>query len=261
MRETFGPRMKHSLFLLLAIAFFNALAQSVPDAGSLRPQTESWRQLPLPQVQPPENSAAAPIGQVPGGISTTVSRFVFEGNTLLSTATLQAAVLPYVGKSLNFSQLQAAVADVASAYRNAGWVAQAYLPRQEVEQGVVTIQVVESLFGKLLFEGPPPQSVSQEQVQRIIYAQQAPATPLRQDSLDRGYLIANDLGAVELVATMKQGQAPQTTDVVVQLKDKPFYGIALHRQLQPDQHRRHDYASGRHAQSLDLDGSQREQNL
>lgn len=181
----------------------------------------------MPKAQVPGVPAAAPIRQVPGGLSITVRRFVFEGNTLLEPLVLEEAVASYIGQSLNFSQLEAAVADVASAYRTAGWVVRAYLPRQEVDQGVVTIQVVESLFGKVVFEGPPPQRISQEQVQRIIYAQQAPGTPLRQDRLDRGYLIASDLSAVQLSAAMKEGDAAQTTDVVVELRDKPFYGISM----------------------------------
>ena len=219
--------MKFSVFLLLTTTFFNAAAQTIPDAGSLRPPTGPVQELPTPQAPKPALPAAAPIGQVPGGVSITVRRFVFEGNTVLEPSVLEEAVASYIGQSLNFSQLEAAVADVASAYRSAGWVVRAYLPRQEVDQGVVTIQVVESIFGKVVFEGPPPQRISQEQVQRIIYAQQAPGTALRQDRLDRGYLIASDLSAVQLRAAMKEGDAAQTTDVVIELLDKPFYGISI----------------------------------
>ena len=86
-----------------------AQAQLVPDAGSLRPQTEPWRELPMPKAQVPGVPAAAPIWQVPGGLSITVRRFVFEGNTLLEPLVLEEAVASYIGHSLNFSQLEGGV--------------------------------------------------------------------------------------------------------------------------------------------------------
>lgn len=214
--------------LLLTACLGCAQAQVVPpDAGVLRQQIEALRDLPAPRPAAPTVSAPLPVAPVADGVSVSVKRFVIEGNTLLDQGALQALVQPYVGQTLNFSQLEAVVAEVGKLYRQAGWVARVYLPQQEVDQGVITIQVVEAKFGQLIFEGPPSQRLSQEQVRRIMYAQQAPGTPLRQDRVDRGYLIASDLGAVELSASMREGQALQTTDVVMQLSDKPRFNASL----------------------------------
>jgi hemolysin activation/secretion protein len=60
----------------------------------------------MPKAQVPGIPAAVPIRQVPGGLSITVRRFVFEGNTLLEPLVLEKAVASYVGQSLNFSGQQ-----------------------------------------------------------------------------------------------------------------------------------------------------------
>ena len=218
------------LLLAACLTCAHAQAQVVPpDAGVLRQQIESLRELPAPRRVAPSVAAPAPAPAAPAvdGVRVTVKRFVVEGNTLIDKAALEALVRPFAGQTLNFSQIEAVAVQVGQLYRQAGWVARVYLPLQEVDQGVVTIQVVEAIFGRLIFEGPASQRLSQEQVRRIIYAQQAPGSPLRQDRLDRGYLIASDLGAVEIRATMREGQTLRTTDVVVQLTDKPLFNVSL----------------------------------
>lgn len=104
------------------------LAQTLPDAGALRQQIERERQPPLPGRATPERPAAPPALKPIEGVSLTVKAFRFAGNTLLSNETLAAAVAGYLGRPLDFAQLQNAAAAVAERYREAGWIVRAYLP-------------------------------------------------------------------------------------------------------------------------------------
>jgi len=141
---------------LLSIAFvFSVQAQTPPDAGVLRQQIES--QLPpllpadeKPRFAPPQEYQAGP------GLVITVKQFRFAGNTLLTAEQLAPAVEAYINRSLDFAGLQGVAAAVSEAYRSAGWLVRAYLPRQEISDGVVTLHIVESIFGQVRLEGAQP---------------------------------------------------------------------------------------------------------
>ena len=89
-------------------------------------------------------------------------RFTFAGNTLLPSAQLEPLVAGFLDRPLSFAELQLAPAAIANQYREAGWIVRAYLPGQQIIDGVVTIQVVEAVFGGAQIEGPPPRRVSLE---------------------------------------------------------------------------------------------------
>ncbi len=146
---------------VLAALAQTAYAQSLsaPDAGALRQQIE--RQLPSAMpvetkpltALPPEFTAAA-------GLSISVKSFRFAGNTLLNEAQIAPAVASYLNRPIGFKELQQAASAVSDAYRAAGWLVRVYLPRQEIKDGIVTLQIVEGIFGKLRFEGVAPSRLS-----------------------------------------------------------------------------------------------------
>ena len=129
-------------------------AQTPPDAGSVLQQIERDR---VPQRVPTAPNLSSDLPPEPmkakKGLSVDVKQFEFVGNTLLSSVKLQELVKSYVGKKLDFNQLQEAVTAVSKAYSDAGWVAQVYLPKQEINNGIIKIQIVEAVFGKLIIEG------------------------------------------------------------------------------------------------------------
>ena len=134
------------LLLALAVPVTSvSLAQAAPDAGSLLQQLERERKPALPSKALP--AAQPPAMQAQAGPGVTVSQFRFAGNTLLSAEQLAPVVANYLNRPLDFAQLQAAPAAVAELYRATGWVVRAYLPQQDIVGGVVTIQIVEAVYG------------------------------------------------------------------------------------------------------------------
>lgn len=204
-----------SCFLLDA-----ALAQTPADAGSLQQQIERERQQQLPGRIAPE-VPARPAESKPGGVTVTVREFRFVGNTLIPAERLAKAVADYVGKPLDFSQLQAATAVIADTYRKEGWVVRAYLPKQDIREGVVTIQIIEAVFGKVVTEGKPTRVAAGKVVSRI-EAQQDYGAPLDADDLDRGLLLANDLPGVAAAGALRAGARHGETDLLLKLTDEPF---------------------------------------
>src|SRR4051812_47386520 len=135
--------------LLFVFSFFtaNLFAQTSPDAGSVRQEVEKNRPAnELQKKAPPEiGEKTEDTTRADKGPLITVSSFHFSGNTLLTTAQLNVAVVGYLNRPLGFGELQKAAVAIAEAYRKAGWIVRAYLPVQAIGNGVVNIAIVEAV--------------------------------------------------------------------------------------------------------------------
>ncbi len=203
-----------------------AVAQTVPqtvppDAGSLLQRLERDRLPALPRLQAPQAPVPPPMQAQPG-VVVTAQAFQFAGNTLLSAEQLAPAVAPFLNRPLDFAQLQAAAAAVAAAYREAGWVVRAYLPKQEITDGIVTIQIVEAVFGKAILEGDAPLRLKFDVAQSIVGAQQTPGQPLNANAVDRALLLIDDLPGVSTVGSLVEGTHDGETDLVFKFANEPL---------------------------------------
>lgn len=217
-----NQRLARLFVIPLALAT-PALAQTPPDAGALQQQIDRERKPVLPPSAIPVQPAE-PLEIKPGpGVVVTVKSFRFAGNTLLTREELAPAVAGYLDRPLGFSELQQAAAAVANAYRKAGWVARAYLPRQDISEGIVTIQIVEAMFGGAQLEGNPPVRVEAERLLETIAAVHPKGAPLNADKLDRALLLLDDLPGVSVSGSLKKGQGEKETDLVLKAADEPLF--------------------------------------
>ena len=215
------PSRAWAYLLCLSIPAGSAFAQTGTDAGAIQQQIERERQQRLPQRVMPERPAPPAAMQPATGITVTVKRFRFAGNTLISSERLEAATNEFLGRPLDFSQLQAAAASAAEVYRAQGWVVRAYLPAQDIQDGIVTIQIIEAIFGGLRIEGDP-QRISVDQLRRGVEAQQRIGDPLNADALDRALLLADDLPGITVSGALIAGKREGETDLVYKVADEPF---------------------------------------
>jgi hemolysin activation/secretion protein len=194
-------------------------AQTVPDAGAIRQQIEQGRQPAWPQQQIPVPPASPLAPPDTSGVVVKLSAFRFSGNTRISSETLQAALTGYINQTLDYNQLQNAAALVAELYRNSGWVVRTFLPEQDIVNGVVTIQVVEAIFGGVRTEGPTPSRTSPAQVEDIVTAQQKVGELISADALDRALLLADDLPGVSVSGSLREGSQADQTELVLRFTD------------------------------------------
>ena len=191
---------------MIAAALASSLVfGQVPDAGSLRQQIEQGREATLPRKSLPVKPAEPPALKALTGQTITLTSFRFAGNTLLGAERLASVVAVYLNRPIDFNQLQDAATAIANAYREAGWTVRAYLPQQDITEGIVTIQIVEAVFGGVQLEGVPATRVSLAQIQRGFDAQQKVGTPLNADALDRALLLADDLPGVAVSGSLREG--------------------------------------------------------
>lgn len=199
-----------------------AQAQVPTDAGVLQQRIERERQSTLPARVTPQPAASPGATSPSSSLSVSVGTFVFRGNTLLSNEQLGSVLSAYINRNLDYTQLQEAAAAVAQAYRTAGWLANAFLPPQDIRDGQVTIEVVEAVFGDTKIEGQA-QRVSAAQVLEIVRAQQSPGQALNIFALDRAQLLADDLPGIAVSGALSAGAVQGQTDLVLKITDEPTF--------------------------------------
>ncbi len=201
-----------------------ALLHAQPvDAGALRQQIERELPAPLPGRAAPLQAAepGAPLA-LPDGATVTVRSFRLDGNRLLADETLQAALQSYRDRALGFAELQQAVQAVTEAYQQAGWLVRAFLPRQDVTEGVVTIRIVEASFAGARVQPPAPTRVDESMLVARLQARQAVGEPLSVERLDRALLLADDLPGIAVTGALGPGTSAGSTAVALTAVDTPL---------------------------------------
>ncbi|WVN40954.1 ShlB/FhaC/HecB family hemolysin secretion/activation protein [beta proteobacterium MWH-UniP1] len=227
------PTIQHHRLgrVALALGFLGlggaVLAQTQPDAGSLLQQIERERELILPKrVEPRKEPLPQDLKEIPG-LTVTAKSFLFNGNTIFSSEELAPLLVEFLNRPIGFSDLMRAADTIAEHYRKAGWVVRVYLPKQDITQGVITIQIVEAVFGGAVFEGDPPKRLSKARIQSLIEAQQPIGSLLHNDKIDRGLLLADDLPGVMVSGSLVAGTADGQTDLAIRTVDEPFAQVDL----------------------------------
>ena len=202
---------------LSVLACVGAAAVAAPDAGSLLQQLES-QTLPAARTQTLQTpTESSPTAAADSGAVVHVSAFDIEGNQVLGSEALQQALTGFVGRDLTFTQLQEAAWVLVQTYRKAGWLVHALVPPQEIDHGVVKLQVVEAKLGAVQLKYPAQSSLPQPLIQSMVGAGLRIGQPLNLQAMDRLLLLLGDVPGVQANATFSEGDSNGTTDVLIAL--------------------------------------------
>lgn len=205
---------------MVAAIFAESAACQPIDAGALQRQTEQSMQR---QVSPKVTigKEAPPIAPAaPDETTVTVVQFQLVGNTLMTNDQLQVALHEYLNHPLSFAQLNQAAAAVAATYRNAGLVARAFLPQQEIDNRVVKIQIIESVFGQVRISDTSTQRIHHARLVRMIESAQTRGQPVDLNRIDRVLLLLDDMPGISVSGNLADGQAQGETDLVLDVHDQ-----------------------------------------
>lgn len=159
--------------------------------------------------------AAAPVAAPERQV--TIEEYLVRGNTVLDARAIEAAVTPFLGPGRTLKDVEGARDALVAAYQARGYQSvYVDLPEQQVEQGVVVLQVSETKVGRL----------------RVIGAQYNSPLDVRQQvpALTEGTVPDFTQAQVELTALnrgpkrqvmplVKQGSLPGTMDVDLKVDD------------------------------------------
>ena len=200
------------------------LVTSQPAFAQPQPPPGAGGQLQqIPQAQLPVRAAPA-IELVRGeggaappetGEKIRVDSLRVTGNTLFTEAQLIAAAGLVPGSELTLGELRDMAARLAGHYNSRGYfLAQAYLPAQDIVGGIVTIAVVEGRYGSSAVRNETGLS---GRVSRNILSGLASGDPIAAAGLERRLLLLSDIPGVTVRSTLSPGAVVGTSDLLIAL--------------------------------------------
>lgn len=156
-----------------------------------------------------------------------IDRIEFEGNTVVATEDLKKATAEYLEMPLTLEDMASLADLVTLAYQERGYIlARAYLPEQELSEGVLKIAVAEGRIGKIVVAGN--KKYESRVVKRYFNAQKRHEVA-RENLLEKGLLLANTTPGVKTDIVLKEGAEAGEVDVVVNTRedDRPTFGLSL----------------------------------
>ncbi len=147
-----------------------------------------------------------------------ITRFAVEGNTLLPQSALDEAVAPFQGSGRVYGDIQQALEALENAYRSAGYTAvQVSVPEQELTAGVVRLQVVETVVGKVVVSDN--RHFSEQNIRASIpQLMEGRAPNLRR--ISESVQLANDNPAKQVNVTLTASETTNQIDAAIAVKDE-----------------------------------------
>ncbi|MHB8988862.1 MAG: ShlB/FhaC/HecB family hemolysin secretion/activation protein [Desulfobulbia bacterium] len=210
---------QHCTLSALALIFLATLsAHAAPDAGQTIRELQKQPELNAPKTTPPlrleENVTRRDSAH--GDVRIAVSGIRISGSKVFTAAELEALVADLIGGEHTLAELYQGAARITAYYRDRGYIiARAYLPAQEIQDGVVVIAVVEGRIGEQQINNQSRLSDARANgyLREIKSGEALQAAPV-----ERALLLLNDTpGVGSTRATLQPGASVGTSDLVVEI--------------------------------------------
>ena len=177
--------------------------QQIPPAPTLK---KAVPQIRIEQVGTPASAAADSVKILVNSLNVT-------GQALYSEAELIAITGFRPGSEVSLSELRAMAAKIADHYRKNGYfLAQAYLPPQDIKDGSVTIAVIEGRYGSVTLRNQS--KLSDAQANGLLAGLNRGDT-IAVAPLENRLLLLSDIPGVNVRSTLAPGTEVGTSDLIV----------------------------------------------
>ncbi len=213
-------RLLPGLALALGLALpVVASAQSAPTPGSVQ---DTIRR---PAVTPPDSNVPSPSTPTqtpprrpaPGAATVQVSRFFVTGNTLFADIDFRPILSEWENRPLTLADIYNVSDLLTDFYHQRGYrFAAVTVPAQQVDGGVVRLEVIEGKVDRVEFTGDTSyrQEFLQQQVEDL-----KPGTLLLYETVERELLMLNDLPGLVARSVMQPGADYGTSKIEVNLAE------------------------------------------
>jgi hemolysin activation/secretion protein len=206
-----------------------ALAQTPPSAGQV--QRELSAPAPsLPKADPvlPKAQEVRPQLRTTSNFAMTLNGVRFTGNTQIMETDLQLLVIESLGKKLDFNGLQGMADSISNFYRGKGFfVARAYLPQQEIKDGIVEIALLEGRVGQASIKQEGSVRTAASVGQGLLDANVPIGSVVQEQALERAALLANDLPGIDASISLDPGAQTGDTNVTLSLNEGKIFNATV----------------------------------
>lgn len=173
---------------------------------------------------PPETQASADTsgggsGPAPAAQTLYIREYRVEGAHQLKPIDVEKAVYPFLGPGRTVDDVEQARTALEKAYRDKGYQTVAVqVPPQQARGGVVVLQVVEGVVGRLRVKGSRYYSLAQ--IKKAVPSL-AEGTVPDFNQVSREIVALNQLPDRRVTPTLRAGADPGTVDIDLNVKDTP----------------------------------------
>ena len=206
-------------FISFSIASVSVSAQGGPDAGALQ-QTLQRQIRPSSSFELPQPSAPeyVPLDLSRSVVPLTVKRFELIGVKLVSIKELDIALKPWLNREISFAELQKATSAIESVYRDKGYLAQATLSPQVLQEGVVYVEVLEAKLGSVIIESNKDNGrFNSDFASAYVTEINRLGEPLAIDSISRSLTLLNEVPGLKAQSVLEAGERQGDTNLRVTL--------------------------------------------
>lgn len=225
----FAPAM-----CLTALAVTSAFAQPATDAGALQNQQQSQEKHFPDRLPEAERQTVHPAFKEADGTKVLIKSIRFSGTLHLATEEeLQTVVADAVGRELDFSGIEQLASRVTDFLKGKGWfLARAYLPRQDITDGVLEIVLLEGRLDggrgngrafTVVIDDKAPLRINPERLEAIAARYLPAGATAREKDIERALLLMKDLPGISARASLKAGSEADSTRVAVAVQEGPLF--------------------------------------
>ena len=215
-----------SAFVFLALTSTFVYAQSGADAAIL--QRNLQQQVPqldvLPQAEPPKSvTPQIKPKQDPNAIRVLVKGFQINGATLFSQEQLQEVVKPWVGQNLTLPELQDVGNAISNFYQANGRIAQVEIPPQKLDQGIVTLKVLEGRLGAVNATIPTNARVNKDLPASYVEVQNPVGSYVDTTAIDRALFLLQETPGIHFESAIEPGKQDGEVNLNLDVKDTALF--------------------------------------
>jgi hemolysin activation/secretion protein len=206
------------------IWFPNQVIAQIPSAGESgvieksirdsRPRYKPPVQEKIPDITIEDNRKLKDGG---AGPSFFVRKILIRGNTLIDDEDLASLVELNGGTEMTLGILGLYANEITGFYNSKGYIlTRAYVPAQEIKDGIVVIKVSEGRIGKIRTL-KTKRVASKDILKRIWRVKEGEV--LKESDLERSLLELNDVLGIDSKSILKPGSFPGSSDLMIQIEE------------------------------------------
>ncbi|RYF78524.1 MAG: ShlB/FhaC/HecB family hemolysin secretion/activation protein [Comamonadaceae bacterium] len=204
--------------------------QTLPGVGGtqLLPTSDPCASCAAPVAQAPTAPQTLPATPVPASsASFRLNDLRLNGAEALSAEELRSTTAPYIGRDVTLADLESLAQAITQRYRERGYfLAQAVVPVQTVQGGIVEISVIEGRIGKVNVIVAPEAPISEARVRGFL-APVAVGQVVNAPAYERAMLLLSDMPGVRVGSALSEGSQTGTTDLAVEVNPEPRLAFAV----------------------------------
>ena len=219
------------LFIILTsamasqFAFADVITPSTPNAGSILQEIQPNKSIIPPPSDHPIGIESSEDQALPESAPFKVEALKITGNQSLETETLHALVASQEGQLLSLKQLGGLASLITQYYHEHNYpLAIAIVPAQTIQDGVVTIQVLEASYGNIVIDNKS--RLNGSLLSRSLIPLKS-GEKITGDRLNQTLLLLNDIPGIVVDASIRKGDAQGTSDLLINTTDAARYKAAV----------------------------------